>query len=217
MWRAKGIRLPIQYFFQNHLFDIILSTDTHFRLEKEDYKEQTKGFESGVLYMSSVTREVKNSLSKIKRTLGNRFYDFQYFDLGCGKGKTVIIYSKLYRKKARHKAIGIDYYKPLIDIANNNFRITGVSETSLAIYGDARQFKKHVTSRNLILYLYNPFGEDILRDVLESCKENEVYLIYSDPANQKLVEDMGFNLLYSKKGNYPNTTISIFLRKGMLL
>jgi len=59
MWRARGIRLPLQYFFQNHLFDLINGTDTHFRLEKKDYKGQPEGFESGVLYMSSNQRGEK--------------------------------------------------------------------------------------------------------------------------------------------------------------
>lgn len=213
MWRVKGIRLPIQYFFQNHLFDIIWGTDTHYRLEKKDYQEKSVGFESGVLYMSSVTREFKNSIYRIKHVLGERFFDYQYFDLGCGKGKTMLIYSRLFGKNIIHKAIGIDYYKPLIVIANKNLRITGLSSYAFANYDDARHFKNYVTSHSLILYLYNPFGEKILKDVLESCSDYEIYIIYTDPVHQKLVQDMGFKILFAKKGQYSNTTTSIFFRE----
>lgn len=212
MWRARGIRLPLQYFFQNHLFDLINGTDTHFRLEKKDYKEQPEGFESGVLYMSSPTREVKKSLRWIERRAGKSFYDFQFFDLGCGKGKALIIYSQMYGKKSNHRAIGIEYYKPLADIAGKNLKITHASEMCRVYHADARQFHTFRTSEKVIFYVYNPFGEDVLSDILESCISSsiEVYLIYIDPVYQDLVKNKGFKLLYEKKGFFPNTTVSIF-------
>jgi 16S rRNA G966 N2-methylase RsmD len=214
MWRARGIRLPIQYFFQNHLFDIINGTDTHFRLEKKDYRERPEGFESGVLYMSSPTREVKNSLGWIERRLGQSFYDFQFFDLGCGKGKTLIIYSRMYGEKPNHRAIGIEYYKLLADIAEKNLKITNTSELCRIYHADARQFHKFRTSEKVILYVYNPFAENVLSDILESCIDLETYVIYTDPVYQDMVQSKGFKLLYEKKGGFPNTTVSVFARGG---
>ena len=122
MWRARGMRLPVQYFFQNHLFDVIHGTDTHFRLEKADYAERPDDFASGVLYMSSLTREVKHSLRWIRRRVGRDFCDFQFFDLGCGKGKPIIVYLQMFGRHARHKAIGVEYYGPLADTAEENLR-----------------------------------------------------------------------------------------------
>ena len=213
MWCARGIRLPIQYFFQNHLFDMINGTDTHFRLEKKDYKEQPEGFESGVLYMSSLTREVKKSLRWIERRVGKSFYDFQFFDLGCGKGKAIIIYSKMYGKNPNHRAIGVEYYKPLVDIAEKNLKIANRSELCRVYHADARQFHKFRTSEKVILYVYNPFAEDVFSDILESCIGIEVYLIYTDPVYQDLVRNKGFKLLYEKKGFFPNTTVFIYKKE----
>jgi len=212
MWQVRGIRLPIEYFFQNHLFDLVYGTDTHFRLESEDYEEQPDGFESGGFYMCSCTREVKQSLKLIEKTLGEEFLNYQFIDLGCGKCKTPMIYSFLYGSKARHKPIGIDYYKPLIDIAEKNLALTGLPEKVLAIHGDARSFHEYTTSSNLIFYLYNPFGADILKDILESSTGHNVYILYTHPVCQHTVLEMGFDLIFSKKGYYPSTTTSIFYR-----
>jgi hypothetical protein len=212
MWRARGIRLPIQYFFQNHLFDIVNGTDTHFRLEKKDYEEQPEGFESGILYMSSVTREIKKSARWIKRRVGSSFFDFQFFDLGCGKGKPMIVYLQACEKEPHHKATGIEYYEPLADIAENNLRITNMSELGRVYNTDARQFHEYRTSERVILYTYNPFAVDVLSDILESCIGIETYLIYTDPVYQDLVQDRGFKLVHERKGRFPNTTVSIFAR-----
>jgi len=213
MWQVRGIRLPVEYFFQNHLFDIIHGTDTHFRLDTEDYEEHPEGFESGGFYMCSCTNQVKKSLKLIEKKLGDDFFHYQFIDLGCGKCKAPMIYSFLYGKSAHHKPIGIDYYKPLIDIANKNLILTGLPEKVSAIYGDARKFQDYTTSSNLIFYLYNPFGEDILKDILERSTGNNVYILYTHPVCQQAVLDMGFDLIYSKKGHYPSTTTSIFYRR----
>ena len=215
MGKARGLLLPIQYFFQNHLFDIIRGTDTHFRLDKDDYKEHPEDFDTGVLYMSSVTKEVKNALEIVKKEAKSQFFDFQFFDLGCGKGKTILIYSELYGKSAVHKAIGIDYYKPLIIIAQNNLELSDKTEFAMSVNDDARNFSKYCTSTRIIIYLYNPFGENILKDILESSREKEIFLIYTDPEFSDLVINNGFKQIFSKKGHYPNRTTSIFYRKSM--
>lgn len=214
MGKARGLRLPIQYFFQNHLFDILRGTDTHFRLDKDNYQEHPENFDAGVLYMSSVTKEVKKAIKFVKNESKGLFNDFQFFDLGCGKGKTLLIYSELFGKSVGHKAIGIDYYKPLTIIAQRNIELSGKTDYAMSINDDARNYTKYCTSTKIIIYLYNPFGENILKDILESSRDKDVFLIYTDPEFQDLVFYNGFNQIFSKKGHYPNRTTSIFYRKG---
>ena len=113
MWKARGIRFPIQYFLQNHLFDLINKTDTHSRLEKNEYKSQPEGFDEGILYMSCLTNELKKSLKIVKRELLDRIYDYQFLDLGSGKGKSLLIYSNFFGEKSKFEAIGIEYYGSL--------------------------------------------------------------------------------------------------------
>lgn len=213
MAKVRGWRLPVQYFFQNHLFDIINNTDTHFRLEKKDYSGSLKDFDKGVLYMSCLTNEVKNALKKIERHLGNKFRNFQFLDLGSGKGKSLIIYSKLYGDKAKYKSIGIEYYKPLVDVAKANIQITRKSEQIQIINDDARCFKNYIDTNDLIVFLYNPFDKSILIDVLDKLQKLNVFIIYNDPAYDSLVRKAGFNMIDTKKGPYANRCINIYHRK----
>lgn len=212
MGKAKGIRLPIQYFFQNHLFDIIYGTDTHFRLDKKDYDEHPLAFESGVLYMSSVTAEIKNALNKVKKHSGKSFFDFQFFDLGCGKGKSVLIYSLLNSNKSKFKAVGIEYYKKLAETATLNSKIIGKSDDVTFANDDAREFKKYLNSEKIIIYLYNPFGSDVLKEVLQQCNNNEVYIIYTDPAHHTTIVSFGYKPVFSKTGLYPNRNTTIYYK-----
>ena len=62
MAKSRGLKLPIKYFLENHLFDIINRTDTHRWLPKEYYKENLNNIDHGVLYMSSWTSILKNQL-----------------------------------------------------------------------------------------------------------------------------------------------------------
>lgn len=210
MAKARGIRLPIQYFFQNHLFDMFNGTDTHFRLEKKFYNYHPRDFDNGVLYMSCLTREIKNALRWVREKTGDSFYDFQFLDLGCGKGKSLIVYSQLCGSKAKHKAIGIEYYKPLLDIAENNLQVTGTSRLVKVVHDDARRFKAYTNTHNLILFLYNPFGEGTLREVLDNCNGMKVVIIYIDPVYDRAIQEAGFRLVHAKKGFYPNGTTNIY-------
>ena len=82
MYKARGINFPIQYLFQNHLFDIRRKIDTHKRLEKRDYSKKHKDFDSGVLYIGSPTNELRRAFNILNNQI--KIKDFQYFDLGCG-------------------------------------------------------------------------------------------------------------------------------------
>lgn len=214
MGKAKGIRLPLQYFFQNHLFDIINGTDTHFRLDKKDYDEHPSSFDSGILYMSSVTCEIKNALKRIKENSGEVFNDLQFFDLGCGKGKSVLVYLMQYGNIAKHKAIGIEYYSKLAEIAGKNLQIIGKESQAIFAHNDAREYIKYISSDKLIIFLYNPFGNDVINEVLTKCQNKEVYIIYIDPAHHDTIISFGYNIIYSKTGPYPNRNTNIYYRRN---
>ena len=41
---GRGLKMPIKYFLEAHLFDIINKTDTHKRIVLSKYKYKTKNF-----------------------------------------------------------------------------------------------------------------------------------------------------------------------------
>jgi hypothetical protein len=60
------------------------------------------------------------------------------------------------------------------------------------VHADAAEYK--FPSENLVVYLYNPFGPEVLRPVLRSLREistsREVYLLYLNPKNSSCVDEV---------------------------
>lgn len=213
MWKGRGIRLPIQYFFENHLFDLINRTDTHHRLEKSQYLNKPDSFNEGVLYMSCPTVEVKRSLFLLKETLGDNFFDFQFIDLGCGKGKSILVYLNIFNSQSKYLPIGIEYYYPLAEMARKNLDTCHYSSKARIINDDAINFNSYLSTKNAIFFLYNPFGKETLEIVLQKMQYlNEVYLVYIDPVHSELIVRNNFKILYEKKGQYRNRFLSIYYR-----
>ena len=215
MWKARGWRLPIQYLFQNYLFDQINKTDTHKRLDKVNYLEEPNSFNDGRLYMSCPTNEIKKSLLFLRHRIGDKFYNYQFVDLGTGKGKPVLVYVKLFKEDIKYNPLGIEYYKPLVDIANNNLRVLGITDKATFSNSDAREFDEHISTKNIIVFLYNSFEGSVFNSVLNKvllC--DDVYLIYMDPVFDNILIDLHLEKIDEKKGRFPNRCINIYHKSG---
>lgn len=218
MLKARGIRLPVLYFFQNHWFDIINKTDTHKRLDKSDYETKHEDFNDGIWYVCSFTNELKRSFIKLNRIIGKNFSDFQFFDLGSGKGKSLLVFARLFKEIIKYKAIGVEYYSPLVDVASKNIRKLKLERLCFTVEDSAVNIKKYSSSDKIILYLYNPFNQDILKQVINEINEyEEVYIIYVDPRHKSILLENDFNIIIDKKGYYPNLTYTILHKKKINL
>lgn len=214
MYKARGWKLPFQYFLNNQLFDLINKTDTHHRLEKSNYLQKPNSFNEGVLYMSCPTVEIKNHLYFLLKKLNEVFYEYQFIDLGCGKGKAIIVYSKLFGDKVKYKPIGIEYYKPLVNIAFNNMKILNRKNEASFYHDDAGNFCNYTNTKKIIIFLYNPFGKKTLENVLKKLLGyKSVFIIYVDPVFDKLIRDYDFSLLSEKKGWLPNRFVKIYYKE----
>ena len=119
MYKKYGIRLPIDYFLENHLFDLI-KPDTHKRVLKEDYVDKPENLEAGVMYMSSFKSIIFKSLNFIFKT-ETFFNEYDLVDIGCGKGKVLLVWNDFLRKNGlSNKIIGIDYSELLLSICKKN-------------------------------------------------------------------------------------------------
>ena len=96
MYKKYGIRLPIDYFLENHLFDLINKVDTHKRVLKEDYVDKPENLEAGVMYMSSFKSIIFKSLNFIFNT-ETFFNEYDLIDIGCGKGKVLLVWNDFLR------------------------------------------------------------------------------------------------------------------------
>jgi len=118
MYKAKVIKLPIYYFFQAHIFDLLHGVDTHKWLPKTYLKKELDNYENVSMYMASWTSEVKNIFKTLNKILGSEFEKYTFIDIGCGKGKVGIIWDICCKKIGKKQEIyGIDLLEELILIA----------------------------------------------------------------------------------------------------
>ncbi len=205
MYKKQGIRLPICYFFENHLFDLLNHTNTHFWLPKSKYSTKPKSLSNGVLYMSSWTSIIKKSTQKaisILKTKGN----YQLIDIGCGKGKVLCVWELMFKKDSL-KILGLEYSEELIKICLENLKIIN-SQRTVVIKMDALNLNLDELEDNLLIYLYNPFNEKILIPFLKKIKKSTV-IVYINPVHAWCFNN-NFNLKYKKDSWHPNAAYNIY-------
>ena len=207
MWKKRGIRLPLSYFLQTHLFDIIHRTDTHIWLPKEKYIDTPKNFENGVLYMSSWTNTIKLATNKAIDLFFLNPKNFALVDVGCGKGKVLCVWNKMFPRAKN--IIGLDYSPHLVEICKRNLKKISALNVEL-ICGDATDIKLDYDCEVFIFYLYNPFDSKILDKFLNKISNKRVVIIYNNPMHKDVLIDKGFKEFFDKESWHPNSNFAIF-------
>ncbi len=114
-----------------------------------------------------------------------RYEDFTFIDLGAGKGRVLLVASRFPFKRL----IGVEFARELVETARRNIERFGCRAE--VVHADAADYR--FPSENLVVYLYNPFGPEVLRPVLSYLREistgREVYLVYLNPKNSSCVEE----------------------------
>lgn len=110
-----------------------------------------------------------------------------FLDLGCGKGRALIIAAEFgYRR-----VVGVELSRKLAAVARWNVKRTGWKNIEV-IAGNAADFAFDIP--NLVLFMYNPFGEDVMRRVAENIMSGPcppITIIYVNPRNPGPLEDLG--------------------------
>jgi len=110
---------------------------------------------------------------------------FTFVDLGCGKGRALLVASEF---PFRH-VVGVELSPKLAKIARKNAQIMKgrfPGRTAIAVKeGDVCAFQ--IPPGNNVVYLYNPFSEETLLRVIAmleaaiAAEQREVYLVYMYP------------------------------------
>jgi SAM-dependent methyltransferase len=111
--------------------------------------------------------------------------EFIFIDLGSGKGRALLLASRLPFKEI----IGVELSSRLDAIAAQNIRLfkddTQKCRNIKTICKDAMDY--HFPDENVVLYLYNPFDEQVMQSVLAKVEEfilrnsREVFVLYHHP------------------------------------
>ena len=114
-----------------------------------------------------------------------RAEDFVFVDLGSGKGRALLLASD----RPFKKVVGVEFSKPLNDIATRNIAryVTPQSSCSdvQSLAMDATEYA--LPEDNLLVYMFNPFPPDVLRVVVTNIRRSvadtprDVFLLYMHP------------------------------------
>jgi SAM-dependent methyltransferase len=143
----------------------------------EDFNESGKG---RYIYAGSQPSIVRAALRTLPALDSYTFVDF-----GCGKGRALIVASEFPFKEI----IGVEYSPTLAEIARANAAVVRrrlPKRLPIRIEtGDAAAYP--LPAGNFVVFLYNPFGEDLIGQVVKSiesairAQSRSVFVIYLNP------------------------------------
>jgi SAM-dependent methyltransferase len=115
-----------------------------------------------------------------------------FVDLGCGKGRALILASEL----PFRRIVGVELAPSLVAVARRNAEIVRSKHprrTAIEVVrGDAAAFP--LPDGDLVIFLYHPFGRDLLTRVLGRMTDavagtdREIFLIYENPVHGDIVD-----------------------------
>lgn len=194
---------------ERNQFDIDHNVNTASGLARIAY-HNIQNLQQGNAYQASWTSSVHRSFHEVHRFLGKKFTEYSFVDVGCGKGKANIIWQQELNKLGiNQRNIGVDYYQPLITIAQNNFKILFGNPGEFKV-GDASTHDFRFYGEKLIIYMFNPFSTMIMLQFLRNLKTWPIVLVYNVPACHQIITTNKFKVIKELSGPNQNQNITIY-------
>jgi SAM-dependent methyltransferase len=172
-------RLPIGTEFDAHFGADTAGNDPQWR-----YKVTSKNAVFGNGYEPCDERDFLRALSMIEED----FNILTFFDIGCGKGKTLLLASDLGFKEL----VGVEFVPELVEVARMNLRNKNIQNGTI-IHADAAEYE--FTNNDCVVYLFNPFERQVMTKVianLAKLKHRTLYVVYCNPRLAADFDQCGF-------------------------
>ncbi len=134
----------------------------------------------------------ESSIAESIRALSIDYEKFSFLDLGCGKGKPILVASRF----PFRRLIGVDISERCLDIARENVRrCSSFCEPSRVTLLQEDAEKLVFPAEPLVIYLFNPFPENVMQVVVKNLEASvresprEVAIIYLFPFFEKSLEE----------------------------
>lgn len=151
------------------------------------------------------------SLFEILSKLSFPLQDHVFIDLGSGKGVGMLVASMF----AFKRIVGVEYSPRVANISRVNLRNFPVRLQKCRIIevidGDAT--KCDLPSHPLVVFLYNPFKEDLMRQALDNLANSlaqhprHVVVVYYNPVCKNVFAETSFLRLIEIRDEYPSYTM----------
>lgn len=125
-------------------------------------------------------------------------------DFGCGKGRALFVAEQC----GFTDLIGVEIAKELMNDAIANkavYRPKNAKSNITFLFNDATKYQ--IPHHAAVFYFFNPFGEDILQQVIHNIKESvkehprKIYCIYLNPKYKSVFDKNGFEVFRIEKSN----------------
>jgi hypothetical protein len=140
------------------------------------------------------------------RDLPIRHADYRFLDLGSGKGRALLLASCFPFKEI----IGVELSERLHEIACRNIEIFKCRDQRCrqikSICRDAGKYQ--IPADNVVVYMYNSFGAEVLRTVLSNIKDSlqthprKMYIVYANPQHRVVIDDAQFVKFFAQGDRY---------------
>lgn len=170
-------------------FDREFDTDTETHVPLWRLQIDSANRKEGIRYQSLAPVLIRNAIEALPEDLR----DFSFCDLGSGKGRVLMVASEYPFKEV----IGVEFSLELHAIAKNNLRkhCAGKQARSAVsmLHMDAANYQ--FPSGNLVIFLFNPFGENVLRSALANLERalvqepRTVWIIYFNAVFAGVIEE----------------------------
>ena len=177
--------------FSDYFFDIKYGIDTFSWVELDELEIDGHIKESAHMYQPTCSIPLRKLLRKLNIPPGRVLVD-----LGCGKGIVLMVAAEFGFKEAR----GIEVSPLLYDIALKNcsiYKEKTETKTDFAIVmSDVIDYG--LNDDEDVFYLYNPFDEYVLWQVLENImvslqrRNREILIIYRNAVDASIIEGEGY-------------------------
>ncbi len=162
-------------------FDTRNGTDTGGFEHIWTFRIRSQNARFGTHYRATSEQELVTALASLHEDL----YRFVFVDLGCGKGKALMVASSL----GFGTVIGVEFAPELAAIARANLNLMGM-RNAVVVEGDAAEFV--FPDEPLVVYLYNPFSCEVMSRVIANLRLSRarlVYVVYKNPTYADSVLD----------------------------
>jgi SAM-dependent methyltransferase len=165
-------------------FDLRFGTDTSGVVPLWRLKTISANAAHGHRYEATDGDELERAISLLHEDLGR----FTFVDLGCGKGRTLVVASRL----GFGKIVGVEFAPRLAEIARRNLATLGLRDP-IIVQKDVADFD--FPDSALVVYLFNPFSSEVLGKVigrLRNLATQEMYIVYNSPECADILDSSGF-------------------------
>ena len=191
---------------REHPFDRANGIDTSGMVPVSDLSLSEAASAHAVCYGGSQPSIVRHSLAVLPP-----LDTFNFVDLGCGKGRALVVASEF----PFTDIVGVELSSALVGVARANAKIISrnfPSRTSIRVVEcDAANYQ--LPAGDLVLYLYNPFGEPVVARVVQALEAaiasqrlRRVYVVYYNPvaghcfdASPALCRHSAFEVRYAQE------------------